>query len=299
MRQPRTSENPSFAEPDYRQPKDRANDRSLKPSGHAASRGMRIFGVGVLTAALGFAASDVLSPATQVASAGVSPKPATLQAGTDRAFGPESSANWAGWAISGGTVSEVAGSWTEPPVTCPAKATQAASFWVGIDGLKAADTTIQQIGTAAECVKGKLTYYAWYEMYPAALVAVPKPVAPGDRFTGQVSGSGKKFVLSINATAPGGAPLWQFSITKTTSTAPKASSGEWIAEDPCTGSPCTALPLSDFGTVDFSKISAASLKKVSFTDTELTMETKAKVVKAQPSALTSNGTAFSVTWLHS
>jgi hypothetical protein len=184
-------------------------------------------------------------------------------------------------------------------VTCPNKTTQGAAFWVGIDGLQSTDPTIEQIGTAAQCVKGKPKYYTWYEMYPAAAVVVSKPVAPGDVFNAIVKGSGKKFTLQISATS-GGKALWGISVVKTASSAPKVASAEWIAEAPCTGSPCKLLPLADFGTVNFSKLAfagKATNTKIGFTQTQITMATKG-VVRAQPSALTNAGSAFSIAWLH-
>jgi Peptidase A4 family len=306
MKQPRISENPSFADRGYHSPKNRANDRSLKSSGSVRFRGARILGVGLLTAGLGLATSQMLSPAAQAASMSVSPKPFTFQAVPDKAFGPESSANWAGWTVSGGTFSQVAGSWTEPAVSCATKTPQGASFWVGIDGLNTStDPTIEQVGTGADCVKGKpTTYYLWYEMYPTASTVVKKPVAPGDVFTAQVSVSstGKIFTLSISAATSGGQALWQYSIKKTVAKAPKLASAEWISEAPCAGSPCKLVPLADFGTVNFSKLSAAgkaTVKKAGFTDTKLTMvNSKTNVTMAQPSALSSGGTAFSIAWLH-
>jgi hypothetical protein len=181
-------------------------------------------------------------------------------------------------------------------VSCPTKTTQGAAFWVGIDGLQSTDKTIEQIGTAAQCVKGKPKYYTWYEMYPAAAVQVSKPVAPGDVFNAVVKGSGKKFSLQLSATS-GGKALWGYAVSKTTSSAPKVASAEWIAEAPCTGtSPCKLLPLADFGTVNFSNL-GVSANKTNLTQSKLTMLTNG-VVRAQPSALTNNGRAFSVAWLH-
>ncbi len=229
-----------------------------------------------------------------------------LRAGLNQGNGAESSLSWAGYAVSGGTFAKVGGTWNEPRVTCPSKPTQRAAFWVGIDGLSAPkDPTVEQVGTSSDCVAGKgQTYYAWFQMYPSPLVklSVSKyQVLPGETFTAQVSGSGKTYVLTIDA-AYAGVAVWSFSTKQTAKTTPQASSAEWITEAPCVGSPCTVLPLADFGSVSFSGISAtgrASSTK-GFTDTELTMTTKdSGTVKARPSALTSGGKAFSVTWLHS
>ena len=74
-------------------------------------------------------------------------------------------------------------------------------------------------------------------------------------------------------------------------------------EAPCTGSPCKVVPLSDFGVVNFSGLSVAGTAtnpSAGFTDTKITMTTAGSAaVKARPSALSSGGTTFNVTWLHS
>lgn len=52
-------------------------------------------------------------------------------------------------------------------MTCPSHSAQYASFWVGIDGYSSG--SVEQLGTHSDCVgKGRASYYAWWEMYPAS-----------------------------------------------------------------------------------------------------------------------------------
>ena len=248
-----------------------------------------------------------IAAAVSVGAPGIAAAPrGTVSAGPDEGYGTATSANWAGYAVSGGTFTKVAGNWVQPHATCPAKPSEGAAFWVGIDGLAKADTTVEQIGTDSDCVTGTPTYYAWFQMYPKAAVFLPQskyPVVAGETMAAQVSGSAKIFTLSISATLSG-VLKWHYSSKQTAKTLPKASSAEWIAEAPCVSppTPCKTVPLADFGTVNFSGLSVvgkATNPKTGFTDTEITMTVpKSTTVKARPSALSSGKTAFSVTWLH-
>jgi hypothetical protein len=91
---------------------------------------------------------------------------------------------WSGYLVNGpdGSVTDVKGSWTVPAVTCADSATTYSSFWVGIDGYPS--TTVEQAGTASDCVNGTPSYYAWFEFYPLAQVVIPDfPVQPGDQMS--------------------------------------------------------------------------------------------------------------------
>ena len=250
---------------------------------------------GVIATGVGIAAPDVASVPIQVA-----PHWARSNVG----HGTASSNNWAGYAVSGGTFTKAAGSWVQPPVTCPAKPSEGAAFWVGIDGLAKTDTTVEQIGTDSDCrAKSGASYYAWYEMYPAKAVDLSPskyPVLPGETIAAQVSATAKTFTLMISATS-GGVVKWHDIIKPTVKKLPKESSAEWIVETPCVGSPCKNVPLSDFGSINFSGLAVAGTAanpKAGFTDTEITMTVPSSgTVKAQPSALSSRD-RIGVTWLH-
>ena len=67
-------------------------------------------------------------------------------------IGNSTSANWSGYAATGGGFTSVAADWTEPGVTCGSQ-TSYASFWIGLDG--DGSNTVEQIGTEADCSGGR------------------------------------------------------------------------------------------------------------------------------------------------
>jgi Peptidase A4 family len=268
--------------------------------------------IGVVTGLLLLVAGTAASgPATAAARFGRVPmEPAAPPHFGQPGLGPsnasQSSLNWAGYGVTGGTFSNVAGGWTQPAAVCSSKATQAA-FWVGIDGLRPSDPTVQQIGTDSDCTKGRARrggvpiYYAWYELFPQGVVVLPTsnhPVAPGDSISAGVVASGSVYSLII---ADGN--KWFFGTTLNASQPTQNSSAEWIAEAPsvCSGSRCKTTSLTDFGSIAFSG-AAANHKVISapgFTDYQITMVTKgSKLVRAQPSGLTFGGSVFGVAWHH-
>jgi hypothetical protein len=202
------------------------------------------------------------------------------------------STNWSGYAATGAPYTAVYGSWMQPAVTCVPGQTAYAAFWVGLDG----DTTstVEQIGTDADCSKGMPVAYAWFEMYPRYPVSLAYRVAPGDHLNAVVryQGSGR-FLLTLSDTTRG----WSF---QTVQTEPRAlrGSAEWIAEAPA-GSSGT-LPLANFGTVAFSDCGADNLAIDSNAGVqEVSLVGSNGSVEARPAPLVAGGTAFSVTWLRS
>ena len=201
------------------------------------------------------------------------------------------SSNWSGYAVTGATFQAASGSWTQPAVTCPTTKSQYASFWVGIDGDNS--STVEQIGTDSDCISGKPTYYAWYEMYPAApvnLTAHQMPVSPGGTFTATVQYANGAFTLSLtNGTTT-------FTTTPLAGT-PARSSAEWIAEAPSVGG--HVLPLANFGSVSFSGASATdsnensgTISDTAWNDDAITLVQKG--LTATPGTLASKGSAFTV-----
>jgi hypothetical protein len=209
--------------------------------------------------------------------------------------------NWSGYADTGGPYTAVSGSWVEPSVRCGKAKLGFAAFWVGIDGYSS--QTVEQTGSEAVCEGTQTTYDAFYELYPAASVVLDSstyPVVPGDTLTADISaGSGSEFTISLSSSRG-----WTFT---TTESAPSAveSSAEWIAEAPslCILTKCLVLPLADFGTVDFTDASATSGGSPgsisTYPDERIVMAKKAKIIRANPSSLSSGGTSFSDTWAHS
>ena len=125
-----------------------------------------------------------------------------------------------------------------------------------------------------------------------------------------VNGSSTSFSLKDETTGQ--------SFTQTVqSPNPDTSSAEWVAEAPsqCDGSgSCTPLPLSDFGTVGFTNATAtANGHTGTISDPNWTAQPIAlgsngtydigygssqNTAGASPSSLSSDGSSFSVTWLH-
>jgi Peptidase A4 family len=215
-----------------------------------------------------------------------------------------SSTNWSGYAVESPTqFTEVTGTWVEPPASCTTTGHTYAAFWVGLDGYNS--KSVEQLGTDSDCTKANSpSYYAWYEMYPAASVSISTtqyPVKPGDTMTASVTRSGTSYTLAITSSEG-----WTFSTTQAGSDA--NSSAEWIAEAPdtCLLVFCTNAHLTNFGTVTFTNSQAATggaLQPVSSFTTnsgphDITMTTSSGVTRAQPSALTTNGEGFSDTWHH-
>jgi hypothetical protein len=229
--------------------------------------------------------------------------------------------NWAGYADigtssgAGDTFETVAGSWTEPKVTCPANGslfgiggskTAYSAFWVGLDGYSS--SSVEQLGTDSDCLSsGAPHYYAWYEMYPAGSVDLPSSdaVNPGDVMVAMVmsNAAGTEFNLSINDTThPWAKP---FSIPETGSGLAR-SSAEFVAEAPseCNAITCSELKLADFGKVTFTDASSADTSDTqgpidTFENANMQMAENG-TVKATPSKLTDSGgsSSFTVTWSH-
>jgi hypothetical protein len=216
------------------------------------------------------------------------------------------SKNWSGYAVqSASKFTDVTGSWVQPAATCPSTTKQYAAFWAGIDGY--ASNSVEQLGTDSDCAgAGKPSYYAWWEMYPAASVqlsATQYPVKPGDALSAEVSVSGTNFTLSLLSSEG-----WRFSTVQSGSGLSQASA-EVIAESPdiCVLIFCHIAQLANFGTVNVSNAQAAvnggadqpfSAFTADSGPHEITAVTNTGAVKAQPSPLSATGNAFSITWKH-
>src|SRR6266404_2385283 len=213
------------------------------------------------------------------------------------------SANWAGYVTATDltlrlkhSVTDVQGSWRVPTVAAAGTQETASAIWVGIDG--SSDRTVEQIGTEQDWNMGAPVYYAWFEMYPArGFILTEVPIEPGDQISAEVQFIPKnQFVLSITNLTQGVG----FSITKKRSA--KRTSAEWIVEAPFFR---RILALANFGSVSFTGCSTTitnvdgPVNSTLWQNEELTMENPiSSTVLAQPSALTSGGTAFTVDWKH-
>jgi hypothetical protein len=241
--------------------------------------------------------------------------PAALAASPEPQAVP--SANWSGYVAqskAGKGFSSVSGSWVEPSANC--SATQGhASFWVGLGGSGQGSQSLEQVGTAADCnAAGSADHYAWYELVPAAPVPLGLAISPGDHITGKVSVEGTTVTVSLTDATTGQSATKSLRMNN-----PDVSTAEWIAEAPSscdqTGN-CAPLPLADFGTVQFSHASASSSGHTG-TISDPLWRTQPVALSAgsagypqgfvsdqssggaQPSGLSTGGSAFSVSYVGS
>lgn len=170
---------------------------------------------------------------------------------------------WAGYIVQDLVTSDItgaSGAWTAPMATCGTKETSTSVIWVGIggdtlsairksSGTKKANEPIFQMGTAADCTKGKPTYYAWYGHDNSRHVVETTtikgvPVSPGDAISASVAEdpSTKKVAWTVSDQTAG----WVKS-TYWTNTQSGEHAGECVVEDPS-----RAVAVTDFGQVDFS-----------------------------------------------
>ena len=226
--------------------------------------------------------------------------PAANAAGTVRyaaasAADSESSADWSGWDVTGGTYSSVSASWTVPTVTCKPGETSYSAYWVGLDG--DGSSSVEQTGTSSDCDAGTPSYSAWYEFFPEDSVSLPNTVKAGDKIKASVvSVAGTdQYKLVLTDTTQN----W----TKTqTGTSPSGSgaSAEIIAEAPSgSTSGNSVLPLADFKTMTFSDVQVDG-GKISDIDSarKIAMVDSDGSPMATVSALNS-GDSFTVTWVGS
>jgi len=173
--------------------------------------------------------------------------------------------NWAGYtSYTSATnpqpaITKVIGSWTQPSVK-PSKTAMYSSFWVGIGGFFSGDNSLIQTGTDSDTSNNKVSYYAWYEMLPAASVTITcLTIKPGDHITAYVLNAGtNSWVIDIATDGAGGgsgtctntANPKEFQQTFSYSSSMK--SAEWVVERPslCFVT-CQITKLANFGTVTF------------------------------------------------
>jgi hypothetical protein len=205
------------------------------------------------------------------------------------------STNWSGYADTGSAFSDVSATWTEPSASCTSRTTSLAAYWVGIDGYSS--DSVEQDGTLVECYDRTAYQYSWWEMYPTNDVqVVGESVATGDAISASVVRNGTSYKLTVTDSTH---TANSFTKTETCSASSCVdTSAEWIAEAP-TGS-SGVEPLTDFGTWTAANAAVTEGSTAgtisSFTDDEITMIDSSGNVKAQPGALNSAGTGFSVTW---
>ncbi len=167
----------------------------------------------------------------------------------------QQSTNWSGVAdtSSKSHFTSVAATWQVPAVQrAPgARAVDTySSTWVGIGGDVGNDNTLIQAGTEQDVSSsGFASYGAWYEMLPAASVAINKPVAAGDTVSVSIVET-NAFTQSWTISVADTTQNWTFSqVFKYKSS---TSSAEWIEEAPTVG--FTQSTMADFQSVTFSQV---------------------------------------------
>lgn len=216
--------------------------------------------------------------------------------------GAVDSTNWSGYAVTGTGFTVAKGSWIVPTGTCSKSPNSLAFFWVGIDGYSS--STVEQAGTATLCNKTTVSYWAWYEFYPASSVEITSlPVKPGDKISSQITYKNSEFTLEITDETTGKS----FSITQAVSGAER-NSAEWIAEAPTVDT--GIVNLSDFTKVEFGDDYTDIKGTNSAEDSTVNGDINAfganvekitqidflNYVEATPSALSTDGTSFTSTW---
>jgi hypothetical protein len=248
---------------------------------HRISRPLAAFTALAAAAALAVAAPSSAAAASPLRHAPIHPHAHLVHA---------TSTNWAGWDNTGSTYTTVSASWVQPTITCGTRETSYSSFWIGLDG--DGSNSVEQTGSEGDCVRGRPTYYSWYEFYPAYPVNYSNTVRPGDHFSSTVTSNGSgSYTLTLTDSTQG----WTHT-TKGSAPSARNASAEVIAEAP--SSTRGVLPLANFGSMNFTNatVNGQALGTVP-TAQKITMA-NGSTTKAAVSNL-SNNNAFTVTWRHS
>jgi hypothetical protein len=203
------------------------------------------------------------------------------------------SQNWSGYSVTGGTFTSVSGTWTVPAFTADSPP-GADATWVGIGGVDTRD--LIQAGTQQTVARtGATQYEAWVETLPQASHSVPLTVNPGDAVTVSVTQQPQtrdQWQVSFKNETTG----QTYQVTEHYSSS--MSSAEWVEEAPSSGRG-RQIALDKFGTVNFSHATAVKDgKTVSVADASgqaITMIGRGGQQLAKPSALGADGASFSVT----
>ncbi|PSN97942.1 hypothetical protein B9Q09_00075 [Candidatus Marsarchaeota G2 archaeon ECH_B_SAG-C16] len=237
-------------------------------------------------------------------------EPTFLKAAPRMAYGSNStSLNWAGYAVAvqSGEVDAAYGSWIVPTLSCSSKGTTYAAFWVGIDGYN--DSTVEQTGVLGECEHGSAVYSAWYEFYPASPVYANSSfvVKPGDTMNGSVvyNSASNCFTTNLTDKTEG----WTYTSPCTPVSGAQRSDAEWRTERPAVAGSLTTLAnfgvaYYGYGYTGVSGTNTVVINGVTRTVAQsnyfaITMVSYSGKVLASPSALTTDGTSFTVSYVSS
>ncbi len=236
------------------------------------------------------------------------------------------SSNWAGYVATGigstpSTASpsmsytDVTGQWVQPRATCTRGTPTSVAIWVGLGGYSESSQELEQIGSSADCsAAGKASYYIWYELVPADSVNLKVRIRPGDTIASSVVVNGTDVLVQATDRTRG------VRFTRhLTMASPDLSSADWITEAPsqCSASGyCPQLALTNFHSVSFTRSFAVgnnqngTISSPNWISTELDLVPRshrfygdpndpsslAGGAGAMPSALSTDGSGFTVTW---
>jgi hypothetical protein len=274
----------------------------------------------VATVAVAVVATAAVLGSTGRAAAGVVHTRAVPTSRTDV------SSNWAGYVAMGlgstastaspsMTYTDVTGQWVQPRAICKHGAETSVAIWVGLGGYSESSQELEQAGTSADCsASGRATYYMWYELVPADSVNLKVKVMPGDVIAASVVVNGTDVLVQVNDRTR------HVVFTRhLTMASPDLSSAEWIAEAPSQCSDrgfCPQLALTRFSRLTFTRTFAkgnnqgGTISSPNWTSTALQLVPHAHrffgdrndptgvagAAGAMPSALTPDGSGFTITW---
>jgi hypothetical protein len=221
------------------------------------------------------------------------------------------SLNWSGYVavVRRTAVTCVEGTWIQPAVKCPRTGSQAVAIWIGIDGFSSralgvpATSSLVQIGTQVDCRRGIALDSAWHEVLPAEQheVRAPGPIRAGDHIAARILYLGRgRFLMTLVDRESGLA----VSRSVTASAAPRRTA-EWIVEAPATGCPksCRIVLLPHFAPITLSTAHAtiggqrAAIDDDRWAHVRLQLS-RGGILRITASRLSTGGTQFRVTWVH-
>jgi len=169
---------------------------------------------------------------------------------------------WSGFAVTAAApYTSASGTFQVPSVSYSGSghSYEDSALWVGIGG--DGDSTLIQLGTEQLITSsGAVSYYVWYELYPAATVYLGHAVKPGDIIAASLQ--------CTAACSPSSVQTWQLTMTDETAGwswtqsvqyQSSMASAEWITEAPWDSS--GELPLDDFVQATFDPVSANGVNR--------------------------------------
>lgn len=213
---------------------------------------------------------------------------------------PLTSADWSGYSVASAltnpqpTVKSINGSWIVPSVNV-SLTNSFSAVWIGVGGQF--DSTLIQVGTQQDSIRGQGQYSAWYEILPADAVTIDSlSISPGDSIDASVSISNSTtdtWTIEIRDITNG--QSFQKSLFYDSS----MLSAEWIVERPTVSNRVGTL--ADFGQVTFTGCEAtigSSVGTISgFPSFRITMYNRQNRQLVSVSSLSAGSSSFAVNYL--